>query len=172
MNRLFTWISLKNNKRVVIPLAIIALVSYILMGTDIFGLIDNFNRHLMLDMQFVYSGNDFYNTLNSLDSLEVTAYLYIHLVDYFFIFSFYPMLTFLFDYINKHQSNIVLLPILAMIFDLLENIVIDINLLASLPKFFGSLVGIFTILKFSILIISGMLIVINIYINRKKNVKA
>jgi hypothetical protein len=171
MKRVFAWISLNNKKRFVIPLAVIAALTYLLLGTNFFGLISDFNRGSMLDMQYFYTGNDFIAILNSLSLAEESAYLYMHIIDYIFIFTFYPTLTFLFDYVNKHHSNIVLLPILAMIFDLLENIIIDIKLLASIPSFFGSLAGIFTVLKFSILIISGILIVVNIYWNRRKHAK-
>jgi hypothetical protein len=172
MTRLFKWISLHNKKQIVITFAIAALLSYISMGTYFFGMINNFDKNLMLDMQFFYTGNDFIAALNNLNPLEVNSYLYMHLIDYVFIFTFYPTLTFLFDFINKHQSNIVLLPILAMLFDLFENLIIDMQLLTSIPKFLGSIAGIFTILKFSTLIISGILILVNIYLNRRRKTDA
>lgn len=171
MNKLYAWISKNNKKKTVIILAIIALITYILMLSKVFGLNSHLNTALILDSQYFYTGSYFSATLNSLTANEVSAYLYMHLLDYVFILSFYPALCFVFDLINKQHSNIVILPLIAMLFDFLENSIIDIKLLAGMPQFFGSIAGIFTVLKFSVLIISGILMVINIFVNRKSNAK-
>ncbi|MBI9009979.1 MAG: hypothetical protein JEZ05_08100 [Tenericutes bacterium] len=171
MNKLYAWISKNNKWKTVIILAIIALISYVLMLTKVLGLNAHLNMALVLDTQFFYTGSYFSATLNSLTTNEVNAYLYMHLLDYVFILSFYPALCFLFDFINKQHSNIVILPLIAMLFDFLENSLIDIKLLVGIPQLFGSIAGIFTVLKFSVLIISGILMVINVFVNRKSNAK-
>ena len=164
--------TIKQNKLMsVVPLVMIAALAYTLILTKVFGLNSFLNMDSILDSQLFYTGSHFLDTLSSLSAEEVLAYLYMHLIDYLFIFSFYPVLSFIFDNINKNDSKIVYLPLLAMFFDFSENVIIDVKLLYSIPDIFATVSGICTLLKFSVLLISIVLMLLNIIKNRRKNVK-
>ena len=93
--------TIKQNKLMsVVPLVMIAALAYTLILTKVFGLNSFLNMDSILDSQLFYTGSHFLDTLSSLSAEEVLAYLYMHLIDYLFIFSFYPVLSFIFDNIN------------------------------------------------------------------------
>ena len=85
-----------------------------------------------------------------------------------FIISFYPLLVLLLARVvkNKHEW-LIMLPIIAMIFDLLENIIIDVHLHVGVSNFLGSLSGIFTLLKYSFILISSCIFVVHVFNNRR-----
>lgn len=169
MKKLSIWISKVNSKNSIIIFLIISLIAYVAMGTSLFGMIHGFGTDSMLDSTFFYTGSEFMSQLENLTQNEVSAYLYIHLVDYLFIISFYPALTFIYKKTLRTQSGIFILPILAMLCDFVENIIIDIKLISDVPNILGSISGILTTLKFAFILITIILVIINVIQNRRNN---
>ncbi len=162
--KIINWLFSHNGRKNLLWFSIIALIGITLIYSRYFGLLSISNEKI-LDMLFFYNHSTFYETLNSLTDSEILAYKLIHIADYVFAIGFYPILIFLLTRtidINNKYRRMILLPLLAGLFDFLENIMMDIHLYLNLSSetILGSLSGIFTILKFGLLFISIIIFLI------------
>lgn len=155
-------------KKIMIPLFIIGLVMLFAMSTNLFGFLNElgFNSFKMLDVNFFYSAEQFETTISSFSTEMIQAYMILHIIDYIFIFSFYPALALLLLYTAKKPTILVAVVGFAMLFDLTENIIIDIGLNHDIPNIFQSISGFLTMLKF-IMLIASVAIVIYSLIKRR-----
>lgn len=127
-------------------------VGIILIFTQYFGAV-TLADDKALDMLFNYDKTTFYEILHLLDNSDRLAYKLIHIADYAFIIGVYPLISMgLSRSIEKTKKLrvLIVLPLIAGLFDFLENLMMDIHLYAY-PKeiiLLGSLSGSFTTLKF------------------------
>lgn len=139
------------------------LAGMILIFTQYFGAV-TLADDKALDMLFNYDKTTFYEILHLLDNSDRLAYKLIHIADYIFIIGVYPLISMsLSRSIEKTKKLrvLIVLPLIAGLFDALENIMMDIHLYAY-PKeiiFFGSLSGSFTTIKF-ILLYTSLLVLL------------
>ncbi|HOO44483.1 MAG TPA: hypothetical protein PKU69_05370 [Bacillota bacterium] len=164
--------NLKRTKQV---LAIVAIISFLMMSTNLLGFnIDaGFSSFDMLDVKFHYTAGEFYVYFSELTNEMSIAYLNLHLMDYVFIFSFYPLLAMIiWGMTIQTRKSIrfvfVTLPLVAMFSDLFENILIDVEMLSSTIFDTGMLAGFFTTLKFSALAFSVIYIIYKLLLSRKR----
>lgn len=168
MENIIRWINENNIRRNRMILSILAAICYTLMYLIMTNVIGTFNAYYMLDMEFFYTGDEFLIIFSSISAEQVTLYQTLHYIDYVFIFTFYPLYVLILEkYITKNRKFI-LLPLLAMLFDFLENLVIDIHIHNGVSNFFAGLSGVFTLLKFIVIIAGFVLLIVN-YIQKKKN---
>ena len=153
-----------NTKQYFLSPILLMLVGIVLIFTQYFGAV-TLADELALDMVYHYDKTTFFNILHLLSESDILAYKLIHLADYIFILGFYPLISMgLSKLISKTNkiSILVLLPFVAGIFDILENISMDIHLYAY-PfeiSFLGSIAGIFTAIKFTCLYSSFIFLLI------------
>lgn len=155
-----TWIKL-------LLLFILTMVFMVLIITKIFGYISIDSKYVM-DSANYYNAATFIKNIEELGQKGRTSYLLLHLFDYFYIafsYLFFAMLLYLLIRNNKNYhilKYIPFLPFMAGIFDLLENIVIDISILIYPGKInlFAILSGFFTTFKLWILYIVFILILL------------
>lgn len=169
MENIINWIKNHNATKTIIIYTSIAFITYLCMWTNLFGIITDFNTNLMLDAKLIYTANTFTTTINSYSDTQSLSYLMIHFVDYIFILTFYPALTMILTRINRMNSKLLFVPILALFCDLLENIIIDVALMQSIPRFLGSISGLLTSFKFIAIFVSVILIIYNVILKRKYN---
>lgn len=150
----------------IVILASIAMLAYVMMLINFLGLLSDFGTMDMFDIKIFYSPNFFYQTIISLNDSEVLNYLYLHVIDYIFIVTFYPCLTLLLGKNSRVKTIELIIPIIAMFSDLTENILIDIGLCLSIPSFLVVLLNIITITKFLAI---GIAVVLIIYYRIKRN---
>ncbi len=145
----------------IIVFSSISLFLFIAMTSNAFGLLNgsNFNSNMMLDKKFYYTSFEMNNLISSLNSEMIKTYFSLHLIDYLFILFFYPTLGLLMFNVSNKRIKILLIPLLAMVFDIIENIFIDFSLYHGLSKIVMSLTGFITLLKFSCIFISIILII-------------
>jgi len=149
-----------NQKGIKVFLLVVGVIAFLMMSTNILGFMNDysFSSFEMLDVKFFYDQDTF--TLSILIyqiSNTVNAYLILHAEDYVFILTFYLWLAIvLFDLLEKNQSvsALVILPLLAMLFDLAENLVIDVALTSGVGEFWATICGYLTLFKFVFLVIS------------------
>lgn len=169
MKKTIRWIQSHDDHKYVITLTILSTFCYLLMGTQIFGIIGEFDNQYMLDMTLIYSGNTFIETFKNIPELQVKYYQMIHNIDYLFILTFYPLIVLLISRVYRtKETYFVLLPLIAMICDFLENLMIDYHMHYGVSSFFASLSGVFTFLKFVVIAIS-FVIIVYVLIKRKWN---
>ena len=170
--KIMNWFFYHNGKKFLLWFSIIALIGITLIYSRYFGLLSISNDKI-LDMMFFYDHSTFYEVLHSLTASEILAYKLIHIADYVFAIGFYPILiiflTKTIDINNKYRLMI-LLPLLAGLFDVLENLTMDIHLYLNIfdVTILGHLSGIFTILKFGLLFMSIMIFLIILIKGRMK----
>ncbi len=172
------WVYNHNTKWYLIGALILALVGMLLIFTQYFGGV-TLADDKALDMLFNYDKAKFYEILHLLDASDRLAYKLIHIADYVFICGVYPLISMAISKVigkRKKIELLVLLPLIAGLFDVLENLMMDIHLYAypSEIMFMGSLSGVFTTLKFSLLYVSILLLVglwIFKLIWKKKNIQ-
>ena len=170
MKKIYTYLENYKSKNWIILLLFSVFITYILMLTNIFGLLSDFDRSIMLDLLFFYQGDEFINNFISVTDIQLYYYQMIHIVDYIFILSFYPLL-FIILAKQKILKNyiILIIPLMAMFFDLLENLIIDFHMNFGVSEFLGSLSGVSTLIKFLTIFVT--LILITILFIRKKILK-
>lgn len=166
MHGLIDWIERNNNKKTRRVLAIVALFAYILMGTKLLWILKDFDTSYMMDLKLFYSGPYFISTLADITELQAGYYQIIHFIDYLFIFTFYPflVLTLLINIYNI-SKNYIIVPIVAMICDFLENILIDFHLHVGISQTLGGMVGILSFVKFFAILVSLVLISYQAYLS-------
>jgi hypothetical protein len=112
-----------------------------------------------MDAADYYTADMFYENLENLGESGRRTYLFLHLVDYFYIAFSYPFFAVMIYLVSRNMKNykryrwFLLLPLGAGVFDLLENIGIDLAVLfwpAKLPVV-PFLSGYFTTFKMAIL---------------------
>ena len=74
MNGLIEWIERNNTKKTRRFYGIVALFSYILMGTKLFWILRDFDTNYMLDLKFYYSGLYFISTLADISDIQIEYY--------------------------------------------------------------------------------------------------
>jgi len=163
-------LKIKNHsgKKYILTLFLFSILLFFLMESSVFGLI-KFHTSDMIDTLFFYSPTKFAEVVNSLDSFERTNYFRLHIIDYGFIIAFYPLLSILLyrglycNNLHRHLKwhKIAFIPLLAMIFDITENIIIDLHItfISEPNKILCTLSSVATILKFSIIVVSIVFIV-------------
>ena len=139
-------------------LVLILFLTSAILGTCIitmfFGLIE-LNSEATMDSLTFYSAKIFYKNLDIQGESGRRNYLLLHILDYLFITQFYFLFANLLALLARKISQsgklnaLCLLPFLAAIMDLLENISVDISILIYPDKFaiFGNLSGFFTLIK-------------------------
>lgn len=167
MKKIHDFLNKYNLREFIVVITFIAIITYLLMLTNVFGLL-KFDKSIMLDLSLFYNGNDFIDNFLSVSETQLYYYQIIHIIDYVFIFTFYPVLTFILSkQVKKQLYLFILVPILSMMFDLFENLIIDFHIHFGVSKVLGSICGIITLLKFISIILTILLILI--YYIRKKN---
>lgn len=157
--------------RYLFPWAIVALVTFLLMSTNVFGFINDsgFHSTWMLDTKIYYDLATFRSSIGILDSPMIAGYMTLHIIDYVFILSFYPLLAYFMYRIRGKLDLFVSLPLIAMGFDFLENLLIDIALYHSVSDFFAGLSGYLTLFKFLFLFLAIAIMAYIVYLRRSKN---
>lgn len=162
------WIYTHNTKRYIIITITFALLGIILTFSQFFGTI-SLADDKALDMLFYYNKTTFYEILHQLTASERIAYKFIHIGDYLFIVGAYPLLSIGLSKmisIEKKERLFIVIPILAGLFDLFENIAMDIHLYF-FPReivFLGEISGIFSASKYTLLYLSvGLIILIPLF---------
>jgi len=168
MEKIIRWINENNLRRNRILLSVIAATCYILMYLMMTNVIGSLDVYYMLDMEFFYTGDEFLIILGSISAEQANLYQVLHYIDYVFIFTFYPVYVLILDKFVNRNKKFILLPLLAMLFDFLENLIIDINIHSGVSGFFASLSGIFTLFKFVFIIAGAVLLILNYVQNKKR----
>lgn len=154
-------------------LLVVGLVSFMMMSFNILGFIDgySFSSMDMLDVKGFFTAETFRTAIASYQAMDQTgAYMILHIEDYLFILTFYPwLLLVLFHRLDMNKANLVwaIVPFLAMLFDLMENLIIDIALFGTVGDFGAGLVGFLTLLKFTLLGLTVILIAYQYYIKKR-----
>ncbi len=156
----------KNTTRLkILMLFILSILFGALIISQAFGRIE-IKSDATMDGETYYNGETFFNNLHDQGENGRQAYLYLHLIDYCFIFSFYSflsVLTFLFidkTHISSKIQSVALIPIFAGLFDLLENFCIDISIFAY-PRKINILADISGYLTFTkMMLVNSTLIII------------
>jgi len=148
----------------------IIVFTYALMLSNVFGLINptGYRSEWMLDAQVFYDRIAFRNAIGMMDADMIRGYMTLHIIDYVFIFTFYPLLAYILFQQRQKKSILILLPLIAMGFDFLENILIDIAMHITVPDFFATISGYLTLFKFIFIVISVSIIIYIAYIKRTK----
>ena len=170
MNKIYEYICNNKSKNFIVIFAFITILTYTLMLTNIFGLISEFDRTYMLDLSIFYSGEAFIDNFSTITTQQIYYYQVIHIIDYVFILSFYPLLAIIITrIIKKHHYYLFIIPLLSMIFDFIENIIIDLHMHYNLSKTMGTISGISTLLKFNFIFISIILLITILIRKLKEN---
>ena len=141
-----------NKRKHIIIISITTIVITILIYSQLFGVLYVPNTSI-IDFKVLYSYQTFQTAIQSLTIEQAHAYQWIHVIDYLFMLLFYPLLVLLLSTVIKQQSKqsiILFIPLFGYIFDLIENICIDIHLY-QYPELFqvvGHIAVIVTPLKF------------------------
>ncbi|XMB71660.1 hypothetical protein RJI07_06000 [Mycoplasmatota bacterium WC30] len=160
--KLINFVYNHNTKWYLISATALMFVGVVLIFTQYFGAI-TLADDKALDMLFNYDKTTFYAILHLLDDSDRLAYKLIHISDYVFIIGVYPLISMsLSRFIEKTKKLrvLIVLPLIAGLFDILENIMMDSHLYAYPNEimFMGSLSGIFTTIKFLCLYASVVLL--------------
>jgi hypothetical protein len=154
-----------NGLKWIILTGLLMFLGMLLIFTQYFGGVSLADEKA-LDMLFWYDQETFYTVLNSLSKTDRMAYKLIHIADYIFIIGLYPLLSIGISR-NIKQINwvryIVLIPLLAGVFDVLENIAMDVHLYLYPQQFYilGTCAGIFSTAKFVALLFAVLLLVVS-----------
>lgn len=152
-----------NNKKTIILLFMFMIVGITLIFTQYFGLFPLEDKYA-LDMLNYYSKTQFFNNIESMNQSSRLSYFMIHVGDYIFMFGFYQLLGIVIYKLiisNPKLIYLAFIPYVAFLFDFLENFIMDIHL-AIYPnqiEILGYIPGVFTLLKFTTLYLSIILIV-------------
>lgn len=141
----------------------IAVVGMLLMYTNYFGLVDITVAFPQVDLLGFYSAERFFEGVNTvMIAGEKTPYLLLHLSDYIMIFGMDILLSLLLTKLLKHNNWVFIVPLFTMLFDYTENILFDLHLLIypTQINFLGSLAGVFTILKFTSMVVMVVLAIV------------
>ncbi|XFA98787.1 hypothetical protein ACAG96_07905 [Candidatus Izemoplasma sp. B36] len=170
MNKIYECIYNNKTKKIIVILAFITLLTYTLMLTNIFGVVSEFDRIYMLDLSIFYNGEEFINNFSTIAAQQVYYYQVIHFIDYVFILSFYPLLTIIIaKLIKKQYYFLFIIPLFSMIFDFIENMIIDLHMHYNFSKTMGTISGVSTLLKFNFIFISIILLIIILVRKFKEN---
>lgn len=160
MQSIDVWIQ-KIDKKWLIAFLVGSVIFGTLVITRVFGLIELIPE-ATVDSEMMYSKDMIYQYLEMQGADGRIGYLHLHLIDYLFITQFYMLLVILLALLMKKLSfgmkslRLVLLPLAAGVFDLLENIVMDI-MISNFPKkllILHSIAPYFTLMKFIIIYVS------------------
>lgn len=160
-----------SNGRIILALFVLNII----FPAVVFPLFQGDTANVPLDLQFSYSPEKAYQLLAQYSVQELKMYRILELtgdVIYPIVYGFFlSLLIFKF----RKNSLLVLIPLLAIVADLFENTGIVI-LISSLPKQLNtvaSITSIFSSLKWSLIVISILLIVIfgvqRLFLNKKAN---
>ncbi len=134
---------------------IIAVVSFVLMGAVIMAMMDQSGILAFLDMRFFYTFDDVTEYLTALGETGRTYYLYQKIVDSFFPIGYGLGIALALGYLCKKSDiknpwhSIILIPIIAAIFDFMENLLLTTQIVSfpSLSELIVSIAAITTLLK-------------------------
>lgn len=153
-----------------------------LLITAFFGLIE-VKPEATMDSQMFYTSQTFYDNLKEQGEVGRRSYLILHAIDYLFITQFYLLMSFTIVLLlrkltkNKKVFILFLIPLGAGLFDILENLAIDLSLIFYPQKvlLLGQFSGYFTFFKFIFIYIAFGLILLflamNIFLFIRKKVK-
>ncbi len=156
-------------------LLVIGVIAFLMMSTNILGFIDDytFSSFSMLDVKGFYDADFFNSMIHQYKSMEqIRPYIILHIEDYVFVLTFYLWLVMvIFTQLKKvnHGIYLILFPSLAMIFDLVENVLIDISLFNEPGIFISTITGYLTLFKFLFLLASVVIIVYQMVISKKED---
>jgi len=149
---MLNWIYKHNTKWYLLGCTTLIIVGIVLIFTQYFGLV-YLADDKALDMLFSYNQSTFFSILHALTESDRIAYKLIHLGDYLFIFGIYPLIAMgLSRSISQSHwaKYFIYFPLVAGIFDILENLMMDIHLYAYPHEFplFALFSGVFSTSKF------------------------
>jgi len=155
-------------------LLLVGIIAFSMMSFNLLGFIydSSFTSFDMLDVKGFYSAETFNANIVLIKAFGWTSsYILMHIEDYIFILTFYLWVAVvLFHLLKKNKSSFatVAIPLLAMIFDLVENIIIDIALTSEISVFWAGFAGYLTLFKFAFLLLAILLIAYQ-YLMKKKD---
>ena len=167
MNKLERILKNKATWSKVLILLTLSIIFATLIITQVFGLL-NINPHLTMDASNYYTSSVFYENIEKLGVEGRKTYLLIHIFDYFYIgfsYTFFVFLIYMLIRNFKGYASLKFLlvpPLLAGIFDLLENIGIDLSIVIwpRKLKVISNLSGYFTTLKMKMVYLTFIIILI------------
>lgn len=178
INKLLSSIEKNASWKKVIILFFVIIFFAICIITMFFGLI-KLNPDAIMDGVDYYNSNTFFQYLEQQGSEGRQSYLILHLFDYlyiilstlFLIFTIYLLLQKVTH--SKDIKYLSLVPIASAIFDILENLCIDISILFFPKKItiLANLSGYFTVIKMMVLYISFTIVLVSIMIVIIKTIK-
>lgn len=162
--RFVNWIYGHNNRKYLVISFAILVLGIILINTRYFGLVTLPNEKFV-DLYFFYNEAVFYDILHSLNDIEILGYKLVHLADYVFAIGLYPFIAIILSKIVDIDSRfrvIVFLPFIGGLFDILENITMDIHLYSFPAEYLtlGGLSWFFTLMKFGFFYFSIILVIV------------
>ncbi|MGY5860534.1 MAG: hypothetical protein RTU63_14280 [Candidatus Thorarchaeota archaeon] len=139
---------------------VIAIVTFLLMGTIIMAMMDLSGNLAFLDMRLFYTFDDVSVYLTSLGETGRLYYLYQKIIDSFFPIGYGLGLAFALGYlcrkndISNPWNTIILIPILAAIFDYVENILQTTQIVSfpTISEVIVSIAAVATLLKWIFLL--------------------
>lgn len=137
----------------------------VLIYSQLFGVLFVPNTAI-IDFKLVYSYQTFVDSIQTLTSTQAKDYISIHIIDYVFMLSFYPLLGLLLSTVITQSSKhiyLLLLPVFAYMFDMTENIIIDIHLyhFPQIYPIIGHIIVWITPLKFLMCVLAIIIIIYN-----------
>ncbi|MHA1950317.1 MAG: hypothetical protein ACW987_10625 [Candidatus Thorarchaeota archaeon] len=148
------------SKRNTLIFLIIAVVSFVLMGAVIMAMMDQSGILAFLDMRFFYTFDDVTEYLTALGETGRTYYLYQKIVDSFFPIGYGLGIALALGYLCKKSDiknpwhSIILIPIIAAIFDYIENILLTTQIVSfpTISETIVSVAAITTLIKWIFLL--------------------
>lgn len=143
------------NKRYLTALIIIIAVFIVIMMLFFLIPAAKFNSQAMIEKESFdsrltyYSGEEFYQTVGQMNEADFAAYKVMHILDYFFVLAYGALMIIITVPLlpRKFKAVGIVLPLIAALSDLIENISVDV-LLAKFPQTVNAdFVGVFTCIK-------------------------
>jgi len=139
---------------------VIAVVSFVLMGAVIMAMMDQSGILALLDMRFFYTFDEVTEYLTALGETGRTYYLYQKIVDSFFPIGYGLGIALALGYLFRKSDiknswhYIILIPIIAAIFDYIENMLLTTQILSfpTISEVIVSIAAITTLIKWIFLL--------------------
>lgn len=152
-----------NNTRTLYIFTSVTVFLTVLIYSQLFGVLFVPNTSI-IDFKLIYSYQTFVDSIQTLTSMQVKDYISIHMIDYVFMLSFYPLLGLLLSTVIAQSSKhiyLLLLPLFAYMFDMTENIIIDIHLyhFPQIYPILGDIIVWITPLKFLMCVLAIIIII-------------
>ena len=151
---------------------IIALVTFVLIGAVAMAMMDQSGILAFLDMRFFYTFDDVTEYLTALGETGRTYFIYQKIIDSFFPIGYGLGIALALGYIFRMRDikspwhSIILIPIIAAIFDYLENILLTTQIVSfpNISEVIVSIAAIITLIKWIFLLSSIVLLFVAVLI--------